>query len=403
MLKGKHIIVGVTGSIAAYKTAILVRALVKEGAEVKVIMTETAKKFITPLTLATLSKNPVLVEFFDPENGQWNSHVSLGLWADMFLIAPVTASTLAKMAYGVADNLLVTTYLSSRCPVFVAPAMDLDMFAHPSTQKSLEILRERGVTVVEPAAGELASGLDGKGRMEEPEKIVEQVIRHFSKKATFSGKKVLITSGPTREPIDPVRYLTNNSSGKMATAIAQELAFRGASVTVVSGPAAVKPKQSDIQVIDVVTAEEMYQATIAQYEQGADIVVLCAAVADYTPAQKSSVKMKKKGDNLTLELLPTKDIAACVGKIKRDGDILVGFALETDNEFDNAQDKLARKNLDMIVLNSLRDEGAGFAGDTNKVNIFFKNGERSSYPLKSKQSVAIDIVDSIEGLLGDVK
>lgn len=403
MLKGKHIIVGVTGSIAAYKTAILVRALVKEGAEVKVIMTETAKKFITPLTLATLSKNPVLVEFFDPENGQWNSHVSLGLWADIFLIAPVTASTLAKMAYGVADNLLVTTYLSSRCPVFVAPAMDLDMFAHPSTQKSLEILRERGVTVVEPAAGELASGLDGKGRMEEPEKIVEQVIRHFSKKATFSGKRVLITSGPTREPIDPVRYLTNNSSGKMATAIAQELAFRGASVTVVSGPAAVKPKQSDIQVIDVVTAEEMYQATIAQYEQGADIVVLCAAVADYTPAQKSSVKMKKKGDNLTLELLPTKDIAACVGKIKRDGDILVGFALETDNEFDNAQDKLARKNLDMIVLNSLRDEGAGFAGDTNKVNIFFKNGERSSYPLKSKQSVAIDIVDSIEGLLGDVK
>lgn len=403
MLKGKHIIVGVTGSIAAYKTAILVRALVKEGAEVKVIMTETAKKFITPLTLATLSKNPVLVEFFDPENGQWNSHVSLGLWADMYLIAPVTASTLAKMAYGVADNLLVTTYLSSRCPVFVAPAMDLDMFAHPSTQKSLEILRERGVTVVEPTAGELASGLDGKGRMEEPEKIVEQVIRHFSKKATFSGKRVLITSGPTREPIDPVRYLTNNSSGKMATAIAQELAFRGASVTVVSGPAAVKPKQSDIQVIDVVTAEEMYQATIAQYEQGADIVVLCAAVADYTPAQKSSVKMKKKGDNVTLELLPTKDIAACVGKIKRDGDILVGFALETDNEFDNAQDKLARKNLDMIVLNSLRDEGAGFAGDTNKVNIFFKNGERSSYPLKSKQSVAIDIVDSIEGLLGDVK
>ena len=403
MLKGKHIIVGVTGSIAAYKTAILVRALVKEGAEVKVIMTETAKKFITPLTLATLSKNPVLVEFFDPENGQWNSHVSLGLWADMYLIAPVTASTLAKMAYGVADNLLVTTYLSSRCPVFVAPAMDLDMFAHPSTQKSLEILRERGVTIVEPAAGELASGLDGKGRMEEPEKIVEQVIRHFSKKATFSGKRVLITSGPTREPIDPVRYLTNNSSGKMATAIAQELAFRGASVTVVSGPAAVKPKQSDIQVIDVVTAEEMYQATIAQYEQGADIVVLCAAVADYTPAQKSSVKMKKKGDNLTLELLPTKDIAACVGKIKRDGDILVGFALETDNEFDNAQDKLARKNLDMIVLNSLRDEGAGFAGDTNKVNIFFKNGLRSSYPLKSKQSVAIDIVDSIEGLLGDVK
>ncbi len=403
MLKGKHILVGVTGSIAAYKTAILVRALVKEGAEVKVIMTETAKKFITPLTLATLSKNPVLVEFFDPENGQWNSHVSLGLWADMYLIAPVTASSLAKMAYGVADNLLVTTYLSSRCPVFVAPAMDLDMFAHPSTRKSLEILRERGVTVVEPAAGELASGLDGKGRMEEPEKIVEQVIKHFSKKATFSGKRVLITSGPTREPIDPVRYLTNNSSGKMATAIAKELAFRGASVTVVSGPAAVKPKQDDIKVIDVVTAEQMYQATVSEYQQGADIVVLCAAVADYTPAQTSSVKMKKKGDNLTLELLPTKDIAASVGKMKREGDILVGFALETDNEFDNAQDKLSRKNLDMIVLNSLRDEGAGFAGDTNKINIFFRNGESNSYPLKSKQSVAVDIVDSIEGLLGNVK
>lgn len=403
MLKGKHIIVGVTGSIAAYKSAMLVRSLVKQGAEVKVIMTDTAKKFITPLTLATLSKNPVLVEFFDPENGQWNSHVSLGLWADLYLIAPATAASLSKMAYGVADNLLVTTYLSSRCPVFVAPAMDLDMFAHPSTQKSLEILRQRGVTIVEPAAGELASGLDGKGRMEEPEKIVEQVVKFFGRKATLAGKRVLITSGPTREPIDPVRYLTNDSSGKMATAIARQMAFRGAQVTVVSGPAAVKPDQKDIEVIDVVTAEQMYQSTIEQYNKGADIVVLCAAVADYTPAKKSSVKMKKREDNLTIELLPTKDIAAEIGKIKRQGDILVGFALETDNETSNAQSKLERKNLDMIVLNSLRDPGAGFAGDTNKINIFFRNGDSESFPLKSKSAVAEDIVDNIEKLMSNAQ
>ncbi|MBR2947155.1 MAG: bifunctional phosphopantothenoylcysteine decarboxylase/phosphopantothenate--cysteine ligase CoaBC [Bacteroidales bacterium] len=403
MLKGKHIIVGVTGSIAAYKSAMLVRSLVKQGAEVKVIMTDTAKKFITPLTLATLSKNPVLVEFFDPENGQWNSHVSLGLWADLYLIAPATAASLSKMAYGVADNLLVTTYLSSRCPVFVAPAMDLDMFAHPSTQKSLEILRQRGVTIVEPAAGELASGLDGKGRMEEPEKIVEQVVKFFGRKATLAGKRVLITSGPTREPIDPVRYLTNDSSGKMATAIARQMAFRGAQVTVVSGPAAVKPEQKDIEVIDVITAEQMYQSTIEQYNKGADIVVLCAAVADYTPAKKSSVKMKKREDNLTIELLPTKDIAAEIGKIKRQGDILVGFALETDNETSNAQSKLERKNLDMIVLNSLRDPGAGFAGDTNKINIFFRNGDSESFPLKSKSAVAEDIVDNIEKLMSNAQ
>lgn len=403
MLKGKHIIVGVTGSIAAYKSAMLVRSLVKQGAEVKVIMTDTAKKFITPLTLATLSKNPVLVEFFDPENGQWNSHVSLGLWADLYLIAPATAASLSKMAYGVADNLLVTTYLSSRCPVFVAPAMDLDMFAHPSTQKSLEILRQRGVTIVEPAAGELASGLDGKGRMEEPEKIVEQVVKFFGRKATLAGKRVLITSGPTREPIDPVRYLTNDSSGKMATAIARQMAFRGAQVTVVSGPAVVKPEQKDIEVIDVVTAEQMYQSTIEQYNKGADIVVLCAAVADYTPAKKSSVKMKKREDNLTIELLPTKDIAAEIGKIKRQGDILVGFALETDNETSNAQSKLERKNLDMIVLNSLRDPGAGFAGDTNKINIFFRNGDSESFPLKSKSAVAEDIVDNIEKLMSNAQ
>lgn len=403
MLKGKHIIVGVTGSIAAYKSAMLVRSLVKQGAEVKVIMTDTAKKFITPLTLATLSKNPVLVEFFDPENGQWNSHVSLGLWADLYLIAPATAASLSKMANGVADNLLVTTYLSSRCPVFVAPAMDLDMFAHPSTQKSLEILRQRGVTIVEPAAGELASGLDGKGRMEEPEKIVEQVVKFFGRKATLAGKRVLITSGPTREPIDPVRYLTNDSSGKMATAIARQMAFRGAQVTVVSGPAVVKPEQKDIEVIDVVTAEQMYQSTIEQYNKGADIVVLCAAVADYTPAKKSSVKMKKREDNLTIELLPTKDIAAEIGKIKRQGDILVGFALETDNETSNAQSKLERKNLDMIVLNSLRDPGAGFAGDTNKINIFFRNGDSESFPLKSKSAVAEDIVDNIEKLMSNAQ
>lgn len=401
MLKGKHIILGVTGSIAAYKAAMIVRLLVKEGAEVKVIMTDTAKKFITPLTMAVLSKNPVYVEFFNPENGEWNSHVSLGLWADLYLIAPASANTLSKMAWGIADNLLLTTYLSARCPVMVAPAMDLDMYRHPATKKSLEILDSRGVKIVEPASGELASGLEGKGRMEEPEKIVDRINAFFkvSSVKSLKGKRALITSGPTREAIDPVRYITNASSGKMATAIAEELAERGADVTVVSGKAEVKPYGENIGVIDVTTAEEMYEATVEQYRSGADIVVFCAAVADYTPVEVSPTKLKKRGENLVIEMKPTKDIAAEIGKIKRDGDIIVGFALETDNERSNAISKLERKNMDFIVLNSLKEKGAGFSGDTNRVDILFKNGKFLELPLKSKKDVASDIADNIEKLL----
>ena len=393
MLKGKHILVGITGSIAAYKTAVLVRHLVKEGADVQVIMTEKAKEFITPLTMATLSRHPILVDFFNPENGQWNSHVSLGLWADLYIVAPASANTLAKMAYGIADNLLLTAYLSARCPVMVAPAMDLDMFRHPATTTSLDILRGRGVHIIEPSSGELASGLEGKGRMEEPENIVRYINDFFASNEELFGKRVLITSGPTREAIDPVRFITNCSSGKMASEIARQCRLRGADVTVVSGPAAVKP--SGVTLIEVESAQQMATATLQEYEKGADIVVLCAAVADYTPVAVSDTKIKKKTETMTIELRPTTDIAAAVGAMKREGDILVGFALETDNEFSNAQDKLRRKNLDMIVLNSLRNEGAGFAVDTNQVEIIFKDGGTKAYPLKSKSEVASDIVDNI--------
>ena len=393
MLKGKHILVGITGSIAAYKTAVLVRHLVKEGADVQVIMTEKAKEFITPLTMATLSRHPILVDFFNPENGQWNSHVSLGLWADLYIVAPASANTLAKMAYGIADNLLLTTYLSARCPVMVAPAMDLDMFRHPATTTSIEILRGRGVHIIEPSSGELASGLEGKGRMEEPENIVRYIKDFFASNNDLSGKRVLITSGPTREAIDPVRFITNCSSGKMASEIARQCRLRGADVTVVSGPAAVKPE--GVSLIEVESAHQMAKATLQEYEKGADIVVLCAAVADYTPVAVSDTKIKKKSETMTIELRPTTDIAAAVGAMKREGDILVGFALETDNEFSNAQDKLRRKNLDMIVLNSLRNEGAGFAVDTNQVEIIFRDGTAKAYPLKSKSEVASDIVDNI--------
>lgn len=405
MLKGKHIILGVTGSIAAYKAAMLVRLLVREGAEVRVIMTDTAKKFIAPLTMAVLSKNPVLVEFFNPENGEWNSHVALGLWADLYLIAPATANTLSKMACGISDNLLLTTYLSVNCHVMAAPAMDSDMFVHPATRKSLETLSERGIEIVEPASGELASGLEGKGRMEEPENILQRVKDFFEKKfkdeekLPLKGKKALITSGPTCEAIDPVRYFTNASSGKMASAIAEKLALKGAEVTVVSGRAEVKPAGERINVIDVVSADEMYDATLKQYKEGADIVVLCAAVADYAPIKVSPVKLKKGRENLIIEMKPTKDIAAAIGENKREGDVVVGFALETDNELSNAKSKLERKNMDMIVLNSLKDKGAGFSGDTNKISILFKSGEILEFPLKSKKAVASDIADNIEKLL----
>lgn len=399
-LKGKHILLGITGSIAAYKAALLTRLLVKEGADVKVIMTSSARQFITPLTMATLSRNPILVEFFDPENGQWNSHVSLGLWADLYLIAPASANTISKMAYGIADNLLLTTYLSARCPVMVAPAMDLDMYAHPATQQSMKVLRARGVRIVEAASGELASGLDGKGRMEEPEKIAAEVMSLLRKPGTLTGRRALVTSGPTREAIDPVRFISNHSSGKMASAIADELARRGAAVTVVSGPASVYPSCPGVEVRKVISAGEMYEATVEEYGKGCDITVLCAAVADFTPACPSGTKIKKDGNRMTLELVPTKDIAAAIGAHRRREGVIAGFALETDHARENALSKLSRKNMDMIVLNSMQDPGAGFGVDTNKVTIFRRDGSFQDVPLESKPEVASAIVDNIEQLLG---
>ena len=399
-LKGKHILLGVTGSIAAYKAAMLVRLLVKEGAEVKVIMTEMAKQFITPLTMATLSKNPILVEFYNPENGDWNSHVSLGLWADMYLIAPATANTLSKMSTGVADNLLLTTYLSARCPVVVAPAMDLDMYRHTATQVSLTTLKDRGVWVCEPESGELASGLEGKGRMAEPAEIVSYIKYVFSTAGSLVGRKVLITAGPTREDIDPVRYITNHSSGKMAFAIAESLACRGAQVEIVAGPTSQKLSMPNVSVSNVISASDMYERVMESYQVNQpDITILCAAVSDFTPSAKADRKIKREKDDMVLSLKPTMDIAASVGKIKRAGSILVGFALETDNEMTNAQGKLERKNLDMIVLNSLQDPGAGFAVDTNKISVIFRGGDTLEYPLKSKSQVADDIADNIEKLL----
>ncbi|PKP06731.1 MAG: bifunctional phosphopantothenoylcysteine decarboxylase/phosphopantothenate--cysteine ligase CoaBC [Bacteroidetes bacterium HGW-Bacteroidetes-5] len=411
MLKGKHILLGVTGSIAAYKAAVLVRALVKEGAEVKVIMSEMAKQFITPLTMATLSKNPILVEFYNPENGDWNSHISLGMWADLYLIAPASANTIAKMATGVADNLLLTTYLSARCPVVVAPAMDVDMYLHTATQRNIQTLRERGVSIIEPGSGELASGLEGKGRMEEPEVIAEFVGRELSKKSaqenmvagkimnTLEGKKVLITAGPTVEQIDPVRFISNNSTGKMGYSIAEEFAKRGAIVSLISGPVNERLRSSHIRLSSVHSAEEMYNQTLVAYKAGADIVVLAAAVSDFTPALIERAKIKRVGDEITLKLKPTRDIAASLGEIKKEGSIHIGFALETDNEFENALSKLHRKNLDAIVLNSLNDKGAGFGKETNKITIISGNGESLQFPLKDKKEVASDIVDYVENML----
>ena len=398
MLKGKHILLGVTGSIAAYKSAMLVRSLVKQGAEVKVVMTEMAKQFITPLTMATLSKNPILVDFYNPENGDWNSHVSLGIWADLYLIAPCSANTIGKMVSGVADNLLLTSYLSAKCKVAIAPAMDLDMYRHQSTQRNLEILKGWGVEIIEPESGELASGLQGKGRMAEPEDIVSQVEGIFAKEGSMKGKKVLVTAGPTREPIDPVRYITNHSSGKMAYSLAREAALRGADVTVISGPVNVKISGPNVKVVDVVTAGEMFAAT-KEHTPGADVIILCAAVADYTVAEVADKKIKREKSNYFLELAPTNDIAAWVGENRDAGTVAVGFALETNDEEQNAQGKLAKKKLDMIVLNSMRDAGAGFGHDTNKVKLFFKEGDPVEIPLKSKGEVAADIVDNIEKLM----
>ena len=395
MLKGKHILLGITGSIAAYKAAMLCRLLRVAGAEVKVVMTPTAKEFITPVTMATLSKNPIAVEFYNPENGDWHSHISMGEWADCYLIAPATANTLAKMAYGIADNLLLTTYLSARCKTVVAPAMDCDMFCHAATQENLAKLRERGVVILESPEGELASGLMGKGRMMEPEQIVEAVDKLLSTEQTLAGKRVMVTAGATIEAIDPVRYISNHSTGKMGYAIADALARRGAEVVLVSGKSALQAPQG-VRRVDVTSAEDMYEASVNEFE-ASDCAVMCAAVADYTPMEVSNTKIKKNDATFSIELRKTKDIALELGKVKG-ARKLVGFALETDNEQVNAEKKLQSKNLDMIVLNSLKDEGAGFGHDTNKVT-FIDAMQREELPLLAKSEVAERIADRIEKLL----
>lgn len=394
MLKGKHIILGVTGSIAAYKAAVLCRLFVSAGAEVRVVMTPLAKQFVTPLTMATLAKHPVLVEFFNPENGEWNSHVSLGEWADCMVIAPATANTLAKMACGVADNLLLTTYLSAKCHVAVAPAMDLDMYAHAATQRNLAQLRRDGVYVIEPEQGELASGLVGKGRMAEPAHIVKEVDA-FLGSETLAGRRFVVTAGATIEAIDPVRYISNHSTGKMGYAVAAELAARGASVTLVSGRTTLAVPEG-VDRVDVVSAEEMYNAAVEAFAE-ADGAVMCAAVADYTPVIVADEKIKKGDADMSIPLRRTKDIAAELGRVKG-GRLLVGFALETDSGAANAREKLERKNLDFIVLNSLRDAGAGFGCDTNVVSLI-DAVSCVELPLMSKREVAARIVDRMEKLL----
>ena len=398
MLKGKHIILGVTGSIAAYKAASLVRLLVKEGAEVKVVMTPLAKEFITPLTMATLSKNPILVDFYNPENGDWHSHVALGLWADLYLIAPASANTIGKMAAGIADNLLLTTDLSAKCPVVVAPAMDLDMYRHPATQRNLEVLRSYGNMIVEPESGELASGLVGKGRMEEPERIAEFVKEYFQGRQDLQGKKILVTAGPTYEKIDPVRFIGNYSSGKMGFALAEELAGRGAKVVLVAGPVDLSVRHPAIRRVDVESAAEMRDAAVAEFPK-CDAAILSAAVADFTPKTRTDEKIKRGKEDMRLELVPTHDIAADLGRMKRHGQVLAGFALETNDEENNALSKLRRKNFDFIVLNSLNDKGAGFGVDTNKVTIIDKEENKREYALKSKREVAGDIVDKLKEAL----
>ena len=389
---------GITGSIAAYKAAVLARTLIKKGAEVQIVITPAGKEFITPITLSALTSKPVVSEFFSQRDGTWHSHVDLGLWADAMLIAPATASTIGKMANGVADNMLVTTYLSMKAPVFVAPAMDLDMYAHPSTRRSLDILRSYGNRIIEPATGELASHLTGKGRMEEPEKIAETLEQFFAERQQLAGKKILITAGPTYEKIDPVRFIGNYSSGKMGYALAETCAERGAEVTLVSGPVNLKTCHPNIRRIDVESAAEMHEAAAAAFDK-ADAGILCAAVADFTPeAAAFSKKIKREKDGLVLRLKPTQDIAAALGRQKRERQLLAGFALETDNEEAHAKEKLERKNLDFIVLNSLNDKGAGFRVDTNKITIIDRKGS-TPYPLKSKKEAAGDIIDKLASLL----
>ncbi len=392
-LQGKKIVLGITGSIAAYKAAVLIRLLIKKGAEVQVVITPAGKEFITPITLSALTSKPVISEFFAQRDGSWHSHVALGQWADAMLVAPATASSIGKMAHGIADNMLITTYLSMKAPVFVAPAMDLDMFAHPSTTANLNTLRSYGNHIIEPAEGELASHLVGKGRMEEPENIVAYLERYFTQRDELAGKKIVITAGPTYEKIDPVRFIGNYSSGKMGFALAEECAARGAEVTLVAGPVQMKTSHPAIRRIDVESCAEMYEATTAAFTE-ANAAILCAAVADFTPETTADTKIKREGDDLVLRLKPTHDIAAALGRMKQPHQHLVGFALETNDETAHAQDKLRRKNLDFIVLNSLRDAGAGFRHDTNKVTIISDN-DIKEYPLKSKAEVAKDIVDEL--------
>lgn len=396
-LASKHIVLGVTGGIAAYKSVTLLRLLTKAGAEVQVVMTPSAKQFVTPVTFSSLSQKPVVSEFFTANTGEWHSHVDLGLWADAMVIAPATASTIGKMANGVADNMLVTTYLSAKSPVFVAPAMDLDMMAHPSTQRNLELLRAYGNHIIEPASGELASGLTGRGRMEEPENIVAALERFFSRTQDLAGKHVMITAGPTHEPIDPVRFIGNSSSGKMGRALASEALSRGARVTVISGPVAISyPAGADV--VGVTTALEMRDEAVSRFPD-TDIAVMCAAVADYRPASCADRKIKRSGvDEMTLTLVRNPDIAATLGAMKRPGQRLVGFALETDHAEDNGRGKLASKNLDMIVVNSLENAGAGFGVDTNRVTMLTADGRRLQGDLKSKDGVAADIFDVIATL-----
>lgn len=397
MMKGKKIVLGITGSIAAYKAAVLARALIKKGAEVQIVITPAGKEFITPLTLSTITSKPVISEFFARRDGTWHSHVDLGLWADAMLIAPATAATIGKMANGIADNMLITTYLSMKAPVFVAPAMDLDMFAHPSTQKNLDTLRSYGNIIIEPGEGELASHLVGKGRMEEPENIVAVLEDFFAKKSDLAGKKVMITAGPTYEKIDPVRFIGNYSSGKMGYALAECCAERGAEVTLISGPVSITTKHPNIRTISVESAEEMYQTATSEFGSS-DAAILCAAVSDFTPEVKAEQKIKREKDDLIIKLKPTKDIAAALGKLKKDHQVMVGFALETNDEVEHAKGKLERKNLDFIVLNSLNDKGAGFRHDTNKITIIDKENV-IEFPLKNKKEVATDIINHLAEIL----
>lgn len=398
MLKGKKILIGVTGSIAAYKIPYLIRLMVKEGAEVQVILTENARDFITPLTISTLSNRPALTYPFNPDDGSWNNHVEMGGWADLMLVAPASASTLSKMVTGQADNLLLTTYLSAKCPVFFAPAMDLDMYKHTATQRNIQQLVSYGHHLIEPQVGELASGLCGAGRMEEPESILKTITAFFLTGNQLKGKNVLVTAGPTYEPVDPVRFIGNYSSGAMGFALAQDAAQRAANVSLITGPVSQSISNQHIKRTDVTTAEQMYEAVMDAFSN-AHIIIMSAAVADFTPQNPSTQKIKKDNQQKSILLKPTKDILAALGKMKRADQLLIGFALETNNEMENARKKLHTKNLDFIVLNSLKDKGAGFIHDTNKVTILTRNGDQHDYPLKSKTEVAADILDKAVEML----